>query len=90
MPPPGITAPASVECRRSWIVATAAVVMLAVAQGGPLTVVVGLAAIGDDFGSRAVPSAASAAAFFGTGIGGVLILESMARESAARDAKLRG
>lgn len=72
MPPPGITAPASVECRRSWIVATAAVVMLAVAQGGPLTVVVGLAAIGDDFGSRAVPSAASAAAFFGTGIGGVL------------------
>lgn len=64
--------PASIESRRSWIVATAAVVMMAVAQGGPLTVVVGLAQIGDDFGSRAVPSAASAAAFFGTGIGGVL------------------
>ena len=64
--------PASIESRQSWVVATAAVVMLSVAQGGPLTVVVGLPALSVDFGGRALPSAASAAAFFGTGLGGVL------------------
>jgi MFS family permease len=64
--------PGSIETRRSWIVAVAAVVMLSVAQGGPLTVVVGLPTIAEEFGGRSVPSLATALAFVGTGVGGVL------------------
>ncbi len=62
----------SVESRRSWIVAFAAVVMLAVAQGAPLTVVVALPRLAEHFGSRGLPSFASALAFLGSGAGGVL------------------
>jgi MFS family permease len=65
-------APPTVETRRSWIVATTAVALLAVAQGGPLSVVVGLPTLGESFGSRSLPAAASALAFVGTGVGGVL------------------
>lgn len=62
----------SIETRHSWIVAIAAVAMLAVAQGGPLTVIVALPQLTEHFGSRGLPSSASAIAYFGTGTGGVL------------------
>ncbi|MCC7281206.1 MAG: MFS transporter [Acetobacteraceae bacterium] len=64
--------PASIETRQSWIVAITAVTMLAVAQGGPLTVVVGLPRLSEHFGTRGLPSFASSLAFFGTGFGGML------------------
>jgi len=63
---------ATIETRQSWVVATTAVVMLSVAQGAPLTVVVGLPRLAEHFGTRGLPSFASALAFFGTGFGGVL------------------
>ena len=63
---------ASIETRRSWVVAGSAVAMLAVAQGGPLTVVVGLPSMAEDFSGRSLPALASALAYFGTGAGGVL------------------
>jgi MFS family permease len=63
---------ASVETNQSWTVATTAVVMLSVAQGAPLTVIVGLPQLAEHFGTRGLPSSASALAFFGTGFGGVL------------------
>jgi MFS family permease len=63
----------SVETRRSWIIALAAVTMLAVAAGAPLTVVVGLVPISESLGGgRALPSAATALAYLGSGLGGVL------------------
>jgi len=43
-----------------------------VAQGAPLTVVVGLPELTSHFGTRGLPSSASALAFFGMGFGGVL------------------
>ena len=63
----------SVECRASWHMAIAAVVMLAVAAGAPLTIVVGLRTIADDMGgARSLPSAAAALAAFGSGLGGIM------------------
>jgi MFS family permease len=67
---PGATP--TIESRRSWITAFAAVAMLSVAQGAPLTVVVGLPTLTAHFGSRSLPSFASALALFGVGFGGVL------------------
>jgi MFS family permease len=67
-----VTAAPTIETRRSWLVATAAVAMIAVAQGGPLSVVVGMPALSAHFGSRSWPATASALAFLGTGVGGVL------------------
>lgn len=62
----------TIETPRSWIVAFTAVAMLSVAQGAPLTVVVGLPQLSEHFGTRGLPSFASALAFFGMGAGGVL------------------
>jgi MFS family permease len=63
----------SVETPRSWLVAVTAVTMLALAQGGPLIVVVGLKPIADDLGQGlSLPSLASALGFLGSGVGGVL------------------
>ncbi len=64
---------ASIETRQSWIVAIAAVTMLALAQGGPLTVVIGLVPIAETLGSgRSLPATATSLAYLGSGIGGVI------------------
>ncbi len=64
---------ASIESRRSWITAIAAVALMACAQGGPLTVSVGLPRIADELGQgRSLPALANALAFLGSGVGGVL------------------
>ena len=66
-------APASIETRASWVVAFAAVAILALAQGAPLTLVVGLSSIADALGEgRSLPSLATAFTSFGIGVGGVL------------------
>jgi MFS family permease len=63
----------SIETRQSWIVALAAVTMLALAAGGPMTVVIGLVPIAEEMGTgRSWPSLATSLAYFGTGIGGLL------------------
>ncbi len=63
----------SIETRYSWIVAMTAVTMLSLAAGGPITVVVGLVQIAEDFGSgRSLPSLANSLAYFGTAIGGMV------------------
>jgi MFS family permease len=62
----------TIESQKSWTTAIAAVVMLSVAQGAPLTVVVALPQLSVHFGTRGLPSFASALAFFGSGAGGVL------------------
>jgi MFS family permease len=63
----------SVETRQSWMVALAAVTMLALAAGGPITVVIGLVPIAEELGTgRSWPSLATSLAYFGTGIGGVI------------------
>ncbi len=63
----------SVETRRSWMIAFATVTMLALAAGGPLTVVIGLAPIAESLGGgRSVPSLATSLAYLGSGVGGVI------------------
>ena len=63
----------SIETRDSWIIAFATLTMLALAAGGPMTVVIGLVPISETLGSgRSLPSLATSLAYLGTGIGGVL------------------
>lgn len=63
----------SVESRQSWVIAVTAVTMLALAQGGPLTVVIGLVPIAETLGSgRSVPSMATSLAYLGSGVGGII------------------
>lgn len=63
----------SIETRQSWVIACTAVAMLAIAAGGPLTVVIGLVPISETLGSgRSLPSFASTLAYLGTGVGGVM------------------
>ncbi|MGG5890502.1 MFS transporter [Falsiroseomonas sp. HC035] len=63
----------SIESRHSWIIAAAALTMLAFAAGAPLTVVVGLVPISETLGAgRSLPSLATSLAYLGTGIGGVV------------------
>ncbi len=63
----------SIESRQSWMIAAAAVTMLSLAAGAPLTVVVGLVPIADTLGAgRSLPSLATSLAYLGTGIGGVI------------------
>lgn len=70
---PDGTLAASVETRQSWTVAIAAVAMLAVAAGGPLTLVIGLIPISETLGTgRSIPSLATTLAYVGTGVGGVI------------------
>ncbi len=70
---PDRTLAPSVETRQSWAIAVAAVVMLAIAAGGPLTVVIGLIPISDALGTgRSLPSLATTLAYVGNGIGGVI------------------
>ena len=64
----------SVETRTSWVVATAALVVMAVAFGAPWITVVALKAIAAEVnGERAVPAFAGAVVWIGSGFGGVLM-----------------
>ena len=63
----------SIETRQSWTIAFATLAMLALAAGGPMTVVIGLVPIADTLGGgRSLPSLATSLAYFGTGLGGVI------------------
>lgn len=68
-----MAAATSVETRQSWIIALAAVTMLSLAAGAPLTVAVGLVPIAETLGTgRSLPSLASSFAYLGSGLGGML------------------
>jgi MFS family permease len=70
---PDAAGTASVETRQSWIIAIAALTMLAMAAGAPMIVVVGLVPISETLGGgRSLPSLASSVAYLGSGIGGVV------------------
>ena len=63
----------SIETRYSWVIAGATLAMLALAAGGPMTVVIGLVPIAETLGSgRSLPSLATSLAYLGTGVGGVI------------------
>lgn len=64
----------SVESRTSWIVAGAALMLLAVAFGAPLISAVALKPIAATLGApRSVPALAGSAAYLGSGLGGLLM-----------------
>jgi MFS family permease len=64
----------SIETRTSWIVATVALVVMAVAFGAPWVTVVALKSIAAEVnGERSVPALASALMWIGSGIGGILM-----------------
>ncbi len=63
----------SIETRQSWHIACATLAMLCLAAGASMTVVIGLVPISETLGSgRSLPSLATALAYLGTGLGGVL------------------
>jgi MFS family permease len=63
----------SIETRYSWVIAGATLAMLALAAGGPMTVVIGMVPIAETLGSgRSLPSLATSLAYLGTGVGGVI------------------
>ncbi len=65
---------ASIETRRSWIVATVALICLAFSFGGLWIVSVGLKAVAADAGGqRSVPALAAALAWLGSGFGGIVM-----------------
>ncbi len=62
----------SVETRTSWLVATVALIVLSVSYGAPLTTVVALKPIADEFGAaRSAPALAVSLTFIGAGCGGI-------------------
>ena len=62
----------SVETRTSWVVAIAALIVLSVSYGAPLTTVVALKPIAAEFGAtRSAPALAVALTFIGAGCGGI-------------------
>src|SRR5690242_15029799 len=64
----------SVESRRSWAVAVAALVTLLMAFGGAWITAVALKDIAAEVGGiRSIPALASALAWFGSGVGGILM-----------------
>jgi MFS family permease len=64
----------SVETRKSWVVATVALMVMAVAFGAPWITVVGLKAIAAEVnGERSIPALAGALVWLGSGIGGILM-----------------
>lgn len=64
----------SVETRTSWIVATAALGVMAIAFGAPWVTVVALKDIAAEVhGERAIPAFAAALVWVGSGLGGVLM-----------------
>jgi MFS family permease len=68
------TSPPSVETRTSWVVATAALLVMAVSFGAPWITVVALKNIAAEVnGERAIPAFAGALVWFGSGFGGILM-----------------
>ncbi len=64
----------SVETRASWVVATVALVVMAVAFGAPWITVVALKNIAAEVnGERSVPAFAGALIWIGSGFGGILM-----------------
>lgn len=64
----------SVESRASWVVAIVALIILAVAYGGPMLTAVALKPIAADLGAaRSVPTMATSLSFIGAGLGGILM-----------------
>lgn len=62
------------DSRRSWIVATMALVCLGMSFGGPLIAIVGLKTIAADMGgARSVPALGGSLAWLGAAVGGVLM-----------------
>jgi MFS family permease len=67
-------APHSIETRTSWVIASVSLMLLGLSFGGPWITAVGLKEIAADTGgARQVPSLAVSLAFFGTGVGGILM-----------------
>src|SRR5262245_48925325 len=63
---------ASVETRTSWVVAIVALIVLSVSYGAPLTTMVALKPIAEEFGAaRSAPAAAVAFTFIGAGCGSI-------------------
>ncbi|HEY1795038.1 MAG TPA: MFS transporter [Stellaceae bacterium] len=66
--------PDTIETRRSWIVATTAVVVYAFSYGAPMITVVGLKTIAGEYGGgRSIPALAYSVAWLGASIGGLLM-----------------
>jgi MFS family permease len=64
----------SIESRRSWIVASVVLAILALSFGGPWIVIVALKPIAAETGGlRSIPSFASSLAWFGMGAGGIVM-----------------
>jgi MFS family permease len=64
----------SVETRTSWVVASAVLVMMAVAFGAPWVTIVALKNIAAEVnGERSVPAFAGALMWIGSGVGGILM-----------------
>ncbi|HEY5067931.1 MAG TPA: MFS transporter [Xanthobacteraceae bacterium] len=64
----------SVETRKSWVVASAALLVMSVAFGAPWIAVVGLKDIAAEVnGQRSIPALAGALVWFGSGVGGILM-----------------
>src|SRR3984957_13979518 len=64
----------SVETRTSWVVASAILVIMAIAFGAPWITVVALKNIAAEVnGERSVPALASALMWIGSGVGGILM-----------------
>jgi MFS family permease len=64
----------SVETRRSWVVATVALAVMATAFGAPWITVVALKTIAAEVdGERAIPAFAGALVWIGSGVGGILM-----------------
>jgi MFS family permease len=68
------SSPTSVETRKSWVVATVALVVMATAFGAPWVTVVALKDIAAEVnGERSIPAFASALIWIGSGFGGLLM-----------------
>jgi MFS family permease len=64
----------SIETRQSWVVATIALIVMAVAFGSPWITVVALKAIAAEVnGQRSIPAFAGALIWVGSGVGGILM-----------------
>jgi MFS family permease len=64
----------SIECRTSWVVTAASLAILTTAFGAPLVAVVALKPIAAGLGvPRSIPALAGAAAYMGSGLGGVVM-----------------
>ena len=67
----------SVETRRSWVVAAAALLIMGVAFGAPWITLVALKDIAAEVrGERSIPALASALMWMGSGVGGILMGQS--------------